>query len=97
MAKVKQRSRRKAVKKKSESPFKNYWTKQNYTILYIGIGILLIGYFLMAQAPWDNPLSRSLSPIVLLIAYIVVFPLAIFYNKSLFKKKEKDTDVPRES
>lgn len=96
MAKVKQRGR-KVVRKKVESPFKNYWTSKNYTLLYIGVGILIIGYFLMAQGPWDNPVSRTISPLVLLVAYLIVFPLAIFYNNNFFKKREKEADVPRES
>lgn len=63
------------------SPFKNYWIKNNYFLFGLGIGILIIGFVLMAQGPWDNPLSLTLSPIVLLIAYIVVFPLSILYKK----------------
>ena len=96
MARVKQRGR-KSVNKKIESPFKNYWTKQNYTILYVGIGILIIGYFLMAQGPWENPVSQTISPLVLLIAYLIVFPLAIFYNKGFFNKREKKNDVSGQS
>ncbi len=71
-------------KKKSQtlsSPFKNYWTKQNYYILGVGLLTVVIGFILMAQGPWDNPLSLSVSPIVLLFAYIVIFPLSILYKK----------------
>lgn len=87
MAKVKKRVKSKT--KKIESPFKNYWTKNNYFILIAGLGTLFLGYFLMNQGPWDNPLSLTVAPIILLIAYLVVFPLAIYYKKSP-KNNEND-------
>jgi len=79
MVKIKKRVNSKA--KKIESPFKNYWTKNNYFILIAGLMILFFGFFLLNQGPWDNPLSLTVAPIVLLIAYLVVFPLAIYYKK----------------
>lgn len=63
------------------SPFSNYWKRENYIFLAIGIIFLIIGYIVMAQGKWDNSLSLSLSPIILLVAYLVLFPLAIFYKK----------------
>ncbi len=72
--------KKKTITQKGESPFKNYWTKENYWILIGGIALLVIGFFLMAQGPYDNPISLSVSPIVLLIAYVVVLPLAILYK-----------------
>jgi hypothetical protein len=80
MAKIKKRISSKT--KKIESPFKNYWTKNNYFILIGGLLILFLGYVLMNQSPWDNPLSLTIAPIVLLIGYLVVIPLAIYYKKS---------------
>lgn len=79
MSKVKQRSKKQS--KVQESPFKNYWDKNNYLIFGTGIGIVLIGFLLMAQGPWDNPLSLTVSPLVLLFAYLIVFPLSILYRR----------------
>jgi ATP/ADP translocase len=67
------------------SPFSNYWNKENYIFLAIGIILLIVGYFLMGQGTWDNGLSLSLSPIVLLLAYLVFFPLSIFYRRKVEK------------
>lgn len=75
--------------KKYESPFKNYWEKSNYILLGVGLLLLVVGYFLMAQGPWDNPLSLTISPIVLLIAYLIIFPLAIFYKRKSKKPAEE--------
>ena len=79
MAKVKPKSKK--FNKVQSSPFKNYWDKNNYIIFGVGIGIVILGFFLMAQDPWDNPLSLSVSPVVLLFAYLIVFPFSILYKK----------------
>jgi uncharacterized membrane protein YesL len=79
MAKVKRQNLRK--NKTFISPFKNYWGKENYIFLGIGIVLLIIGYIVMGQGEWDNSLSLTLSPIILIIAYLVFFPLSIFYKK----------------
>ena len=66
-------------KSKKESPFKIYWTKMNYLLFGLGFIILILGYFLLSTDPWDGFTSLSLAPVVLLIAYIVIFPLAILF------------------
>ena len=69
-------------KSSKESPFKMYWTKTNYYLFALGFIILVLGYFLLSSNPWDGFASLSLAPIVLLIAYIIIFPLSIlFINK----------------
>ncbi len=80
MAQVKRRIR--SQKKILQSPFKDYWTKENYYILGFGFLLLIIGNILLAQSPYDNPISLSVAPIVLLIAYLIVFPFAILYKKN---------------
>jgi hypothetical protein len=73
------------VKKGSkESPFKFYWTKMNYILFISGFVVLILGYFLLSTDPWDGFTSLSLSPVILLIAYLVIFPLSIL----LIKKKK---------
>lgn len=77
-------------KKKALSPFKDYWSKENYYLIGLGFLILIIGFILMAQGSWNNPLSLTISPIVLLIAYLIVFPIAILYRK---KKHNNNQNV----
>jgi hypothetical protein len=38
---------------------------------------MVIGFILMAQEPVDGFLSRTLAPIVLVIAYLVIIPISI--------------------
>jgi len=66
----------KQKKRQTELPF----TKRNLYLLGIGLVTLVIGYILMAQPPVDSFWSLTLSPIVLLIGYLVIIPYAILHN-----------------
>lgn len=80
MAKVKKRNKSKT--KPIESPFKNYWSRNNYIILIAGLITIFIGFYFMNQGPWDNPESLTVAPIILLVAYVIIIPLAIYYRKT---------------
>lgn len=80
MTKVKKRASVKSSKKLS-SPFNIYWEKNNYILLIVGIVITIIGYYLMSIGPWNSNESLVYSPIVLFIAYVIIFPLAIIYKR----------------
>jgi len=67
---------RKKMKMAEVLPFR----KKNLYILGIGLILLVIGYILMAQPPVNGFLSLTLSPIILLIAYIFIIPYSIFYG-----------------
>jgi len=87
----------KSTKRIFVSPFKNYWKKENYILLVFGVLLLIIGFMLMANDPWDNPIALTLSPIVLLVAYLVIFPLSIFYRKNKNSQMEKSNNVSSKS
>jgi len=87
---TKVRKRIKSTNKLIGSPFKNYWNKTNYIIFGVGLALLLLGNFLMTRGPWDNPLSITVSPIVLIFAYLVVIPLSIFYKKKSSTNESKE-------
>lgn len=80
MSKVKKRAVTKSAKK-LPSPFNIYWEKNNYLILIAGIIISIIGYYLMSVGPWNSNESLVYSPILLFIAYVIIFPYAIIYRK----------------
>ncbi len=72
---------------KVKQPGKFFIGRKNVNIFLIGLITIAIGFILMAQPPVNGFLSRTLAPIVLVIAYLVIFPIAIF-------KKDK-TDEPK--
>jgi len=76
MAKIKAKAQRKAKQAARELPF----TRKNYIIFAIGIALILLGYVALAQGPADNYLSLSLAPILLVVGYCVVIPIAILYR-----------------
>ena len=70
---------------KSKQPVKFFIDRKNINIFFIGLITLAIGFILMAQPPVNGFLSRTLAPIVLVFAYLVIFPIAIL------KKDKTDT------
>lgn len=56
---------------------------KNYIYIGIGIGVLLLGFVLLSMGiytGWDNPLSVSVAPVVLVIGYCVVIPWALMWR-----------------
>ena len=60
-------------------------TKKNILLIAIGIVLLIIGFICLATGPADNPVSLTVAPLILVLAYLVVIPLGI-----LFGGKEQD-------
>ena len=82
---MKKAAEQKSKSKKNLIVFYDYWNLKNYFLVLVGIIVLILGYFLMSIDPWDNFLSLDVSPVVLLIAYLIIIPLAVLLN---FKKPE---------
>jgi ATP/ADP translocase len=87
MAKVVKKSNIK-VAKKLPSPFLIYWEKSNYLLLIIGLMLLILGFFAMSIGSWDSFSSLVISPIILFIAYVLIFPIAILYRKKSKSENE---------
>jgi membrane protein YdbS with pleckstrin-like domain len=79
--KKKQPSANKQKKGKEKVLFSDYWTKTNTLLLIAGFIVLILGFFLMSFGPWDNPISLTVSPLILLVAYLVIFPITILYKR----------------
>lgn len=62
------------------------YTKTNGILFGLAILALILGYFALSRGPWNSFMSLTLAPILLVIGYCVLFPLAILYRK---KTKEK--------
>ncbi|NIR47789.1 hypothetical protein GWN42_20640 [candidate division KSB1 bacterium] len=64
-------------------------TKRNYQLFGLAILVLLVGYWALAQPPVDGFLTLTLAPILLVIGYCVLIPVAILYSG---KTKEKNKE-----
>jgi len=57
-------------------------TRQNYTIMGIGVIVIVAGYLAMLQGSVEGFLPLVVSPILLVIGYCVIIPLGILYKKT---------------
>ena len=72
--------------------------RMNFYYLAAGLGLIILGYILMAtgiteepavvDGTWNNPMAVTIAPLMLVIGYCVVIPLAIF---KFFGKKTEDS------
>jgi len=62
-------------------------SKKNILIVAVGVLLVAVGFFCLAQGPADNPVSLTVAPLVLVFAYLVVVPLGILWGG---KKKKSD-------
>ena len=72
-----QRRVRKAGLKVEGLPF----TTLNYQIFALGIAVIILGYIALAQPPADSFMSLTVAPILLVLGYCVIIPVAILYQK----------------
>ena len=59
--------------------------KINYMFFGIGLAVILFGYILMATGETESIQSIKISPIILIIGYCILIPMAI-----LIKQKKKN-------
>ena len=83
----------KQTKKTSVSPFSIYWDKKNYYLLALGLILTIVGFYFMTIGPWNSVSSLVISPIILFIAYVIIFPLSIFLRKKAEKEQSQDNDI----
>ena len=94
-------------KKKNDNKKSVKWNfpynKTDLTWLLIGIGVVAIGYLLMAtgiteepaleEGTWNNNIAVNVAPVVLFIGYLVIIPLSLF---KFFSRKKKKNEVAEE-
>ena len=90
------RSKRATVVATKKTKWNFPLAKKNMIYTLIGVGVILLGYALMAtgmteeaaivDGTWNNPWAISVAPMLLVIGYCVIIPFAIL---KFFKKEEK--------
>ncbi|MGA3051742.1 MAG: hypothetical protein ABSE00_07480 [Chitinispirillaceae bacterium] len=63
------------------------FSAKNIILLVIGMALLVVGYILLGQGPVNNPLSKTVAPLVLIAVYCIFVPYAI-----LAKSKKERAD-----
>jgi hypothetical protein len=63
------------------------FSSKNIKLFWISLALLTIGYILLGQGPVDNPLSKTVAPIILVGVYCALIPYAI-----MAKSKEPPKD-----
>ncbi|NOZ60829.1 MAG: DUF3098 domain-containing protein [Calditrichaeota bacterium] len=71
----------KHTKKKKPFRYELPFGRENYIIFLIGVFVTILGYIFMAQGPAESFWSLTLAPILLVVSYCVLFPLAIIYHR----------------
>ena len=61
-------------------PFNMPFESKNILFILIGIGIVTLGYVIMGTSETMGFMALDVSPIVLLLGYLVVIPLGIMYG-----------------
>lgn len=59
--------------------------QKNLILIAVGVLLLVVGFLCLATGPADNPISLTVAPLVLCLAYLVIIPLGI-----LWKGKKED-------
>ena len=60
--------------------------RKNIILIAIGVLLLVIGFLCLASGPADNPVSLTVAPLILVVAYMVVIPIGILFTG---KKQDK--------
>ena len=64
-------------------------TTVNYILFGVAVVLMIVGYYFLSIGPADSSQSMTIAPIVLVIAYCVVVPLAIIWRKKPAKETSK--------
>lgn len=64
-------------------------TKKNLVLIALGVLLLIIGFACLATGPAENPVSLTVAPLILCLAYLVIIPVGILWKG----KKEDKKDV----
>ncbi len=65
------------------------FSKTNYIMMAVSVGVILLGYIAMAEGSVEGFLPLVVSPILLVLGYCVILPLAILYRSRKGKTVEQ--------
>jgi uncharacterized membrane protein len=57
------------------------WRRTNYLLLLLGIAIIVVGFITLSIGPVEGFWTIDVAPILLVLGYCVILPVAIMYRK----------------
>jgi len=63
------------------------YSTTNYILFGIGLALIIIGYFVMANGEVDSFQSLTIAPVMLFIGYIIFIPAALIYREKTSNTK----------
>ena len=71
------------MKEDSRTKVKFLWPykRKNYLLFGFGVFIIIVGYLIMYLGDVNSFQSLVISPLLLLIGYLVIIPLALLYKQ----------------
>jgi len=76
------------LKKSTQPHISLSFTAQNYYLFLAGILVILAGYYFLGQGPANSFSSLSIAPVLLVVGYCILIPLAILFRRD----KTESTD-----
>ena len=76
-------------------PFNMPFESKNIMFIVIGIGVVTLGYIIMGMSATMGFMALDVSPIILLIGYLLVIPMGIMYgaHRKTVVIKTQETDA----
>ena len=68
------------------------FTRRNWLLFAVGLGTIILGYGLLTIPPADGFWSLTMAPLLLVLGYCVVLPIAILYKESAGDSGEAASD-----
>ncbi len=58
------------------------YKRKNYVLFAIGVFVIILGYLIMYLGEVNSFQSLTLSPIILLIGYLIIIPYALLHRNN---------------
>lgn len=65
------------------------YTRENYILFAVALVLIVLGYFALSKPPWNSFMSLTVAPILLVLGYCVIIPIALLYQKKKPKQAEE--------
>ncbi|MCY3664552.1 MAG: hypothetical protein OXH81_02735 [Gemmatimonadetes bacterium] len=65
------------------------FTRKNWSLAIVGLAVIVLGYVFLRIPPAEGFLSLTLAPVLLVVGYCVLIPMAILVRDQPTDEKDK--------